>query len=440
MKLNSIQMKILMLSLPAMAQLFFKTSIGMVDKLMLGQLGEASIAGVGTANNLIYMMIMIFSAVGFGVGILSAQCVGGKNYKDLRKLFASSTTLSLFAGFIMAICFFLFAKDMIVVMGADKSIVESGTIYLKIVAFRMIPMIMTIVLTAFFRAFNDNKTPMYISFIALSLNVTLNYIFIIKLEKGVYGAGLATLISTYFELFIMLLVLKNREKRYRLSFKSLLRYKKEMTLKIFNIGWPMSLDTIIWRFSSLVIASMILRLGVSEAGVYEIVQMIQSVIYVPIGGITAIIAVLVGQNLGKGNYEEAKQLIKEAVKIAIVIVLGIALLSTISSSFLPKMFNFTQESKIMARNILLFIGFLQINVVFTSIYPNVLRAGGDVKIIILISSSSIWLVSIPLVYLLGIKMGFGLYGIIIAYNIGEFLKAYIFYKRIKQGKWLKKII
>jgi len=160
----------------------------------------------------------------------------------------------------------------------------------------------------------------------------------------------------------------------------------------------------------------------------------------PVVGIAMSATALVGHDLGRGDFEEAGKKADAISKISLYMVVIISIITALASGWIPQLFKFSSEGKSLAANSILILSFFQVFYIYNICYPNILRAGGDTKIIIYISGSAMWFFGLPLAYLFGVILNYGLYGVVVGNGIGEIIKAFLFRKRYKRGAWRKKLV
>jgi len=420
--------------------MFLKMSVGVIDKIMVGQLGESAIAGVGTAEQLVFFLLMLFASISAGVNALSSQCVGAGKFDRLKPIFGSAMITGAISAIIFNAVFYIYPRELLTLLGANEEIAAAGTVYLKITSFSIISITLTFMMTAVFRAFADNKTPMYASIAAVVINTALAYIFIFIFKTGVAGAAYAALIARFSELFIMVYSFERRRDKLRLSIKDSFHFSPGTFFELVKVGWPVTVDMFVWQLAGVVSTLMILKTGTEAAGANEIIKMVQGVALMPVVGIAMAASSLVGQDLGRADFSGAERKADRILKVSFYFVLLVSALTAVFSTKIPELFNFTAQTKTFASNSILLLSALQVFYIFNVCFPNILRAGGDTRAIIYISGSAMWFVGLPLAYIFGITYKLGLYGIIAGINIGEMVKGAMFYARYRRGVWKKKLI
>lgn len=437
---KAIRNMIFMASIPAMLQMFLKMSVGVVNKIMVGQLGESVIAGVGVAEQLVFFLLMLFAAVGTGVTTLTSQYIGAKDTKNIKHVFGSAMVFGIIASIILTILFRIYSREILVLMGATPEIVAEGQKYLSIVSFTVVSIIITFIMTSIFRSFADNKTPMYASVAAMILDVGIAYFLIFHMNFGIMGVAYSALIARNAELIIMAVMFELKGKNMGVSLLNSLGFSKETFANIFKIGWPVSVDTMVWQLGGIVNTLIILKLGTIMAGVNEAVKIIPGIALMPVFGIAMTATAFIGQDLGRGDYDSAGVKASETLKMSFVFTASISIVLMLTSGFIPSLFKFTDEGKSLAVVAIMITSLFQMTNLPNLVCSNIIRAGGDTKIIIFITGTGMWLVGIPLAYYLGIVLNFGLYGVIVGTGLGEAAKAFMFYRRYKKGYWKKKLV
>lgn len=436
---RDIRRALLLASIPAMIQLLLKMGVGMVNKLMVGQLGEAAIAGVGASEQVIFLLLMVFAAVSTGVTTLAAQHLGAGDRASIRTVLGSGLVFGVLAALPITLALLGLAGDLLAWMGATPEIVAEGSAYLKIVSLAVPSVIASFILTAIFRAFSENKLPMFASLGAILLDVSLSYHFLFVARKGVAGVACAALIARNAELLFLLAALQFRGRDYGISLRHALAFSRTTFGKLVRIGWPVSVDMFIWQAGSMLAMLIVLRLGTIMSGVNELAKLVPGWILTPVMGISATATAFVGRDLGRGHFEGAQRQASETLRLALLITLAMSLSVCAAAPFIPGFFRFTDEGTRYGVYAILFAALTQVMVFPTLICPSILRAGGDTKIIIPITAAGLAL-GLPAAYLLGITLHLGLLGVMAGQALGDLAKAAIFYARYRQGAWRQKLV
>lgn len=427
-------------SIPSLMQMVMKNGIGIASKVMTGQMGEAVIAAAGVAEQLIFFILMLFSAVGAGITTLASQSIGAGKHENMKKIFGTSMSIGIGASLFFTVLFFIFSRAILKLMGASDEVAVEGVKYISIASFSIPAIVMSFIMGAFIRAYADNKTPLYAAGTAMIIDVILGYLFIIVNKMGIEGAAFAALISRNIEFLIILILFKLNKKTYQVSIRNWKSFSKNMLKRISEIGWPVSIDMFIWQFGAMVSSFIVLSMGTISSGVNEVVRVVPMLTAGIILGVSMGAVPLIGQNLGKDKFREAENTAAESIKIGIFMMTVLILIVLFFIPVIVNFFNLSYEGRAAAKNCLYLITVFQYGVLLNMFCANIIRTGGDTKVIIAISAIGIWGVGIPLAYFLGIVLKMGIYGAVIGTNIGECIKGYLFYRRYKAGKWKKRLI
>ena len=197
------------IAIPVTLQSMLQSSFSIVDQIMIGQLGETNISAVGLCGNFSLIFSVMIGAVSTVAGILIAQFIGAEESKEAW----CSFDVSLICGIIMSVLFLLaagvFPSQILGLYTKDMSIVNTGTVYFRIVALSYIPMAVSNILSSWLRCKEYATIPFLASFGAVIVNTGLNYLLIFGKFgfscMGIKGAAIATLISQLFNLVFIVI-------------------------------------------------------------------------------------------------------------------------------------------------------------------------------------------------------------------------------------------
>ena len=194
-------------AIPVTLQSMLQASFSIVDQIMIGQLGETNISAVGLCGNFSLIFSVVIGAVSTVAGILIAQFIGAEETKEAW----CSFDVSLICGIMISALFLLaagvFPSQILGLYTEDMSIINTGAVYFRIIAFSYIPMAISNILSSWLRCKEYATIPFLASFGAVIVNTGLNYLLIFgKLGfscMGIKGAAIATLISQLFNLIFI---------------------------------------------------------------------------------------------------------------------------------------------------------------------------------------------------------------------------------------------
>lgn len=429
--------ELLIIAFPLIIQNSFRMFLGIADKIFVGQLGEKSIAGVGGANQLFGLFLTIFFSFSAGLTVLSSQYLGSNKKNDFSKLFSTVIMFSIITGIFLIIIFNYNSKYFLSLMNIKNEALNIANSYFSIIIPTFLFSLLSSNISAFFISIKKNIFPMIATFISLALNALGDWYFIFYANMGVKGVAYATLIARISELIFITIFLVIYFKKREISFIFYFDFSKFK--KLMNISLPMSIDGAVWQFAMVVHTSLVFLIGVSEVAVFEIMKVFQQIVLTPISAIAAASVGILGNELGNKNYDEAKSKSINAIFISVFITTIFIIVVLIFKNNIFSFFNIDEKTLKLGLNSLNLIIVLIYAQTFNIILPFILRTGGDTWANLLITIIGFWGIQLPLTYLLGLKLSFGLYGIIFAMIISETSKGILFYIRYKKEKWMKNL-
>src|ERR1700675_1556823 len=210
------QEKIFKVALPVSLEAIFQTSLGFVDQIIVGTLGATAVAAVGLCNSVSFIVMLLYSAIGTGAGVLVAQAFGRNDLKDVSKVTSLSLMMSGIFGIFTTLPLVLYPGPVLRLIGAPDELVNSGSVYFQLFSAAAPLIVMSAVTTATFRSLNDSTTPMFITMGAVGLNTVLGLFLVFGWgpfpKFGVVGAGLAPFVAQVFRFFGLLISLYRKEK------------------------------------------------------------------------------------------------------------------------------------------------------------------------------------------------------------------------------------
>ena len=440
------------LAIPIMIQNGITNMVGLVDNVMVGNLGTEQMTGVSIVTQLLFVNnLAIFGAVS-GPGIYCAQFFGQGNKDGVRNTFQFKMLVSILVE-IIAVFLFLFAGTYFMqlylhgnsTMGMQQTM-HYGQSYLRIMLWTLIPFAITQSYASTMRETGKTLMPMIAGVVSVVIDVIFNYLLIFgKMgfpELGVKGAAIATLASRIAEMMIVVLTCHIGKKHFPYMQKLYSTLKipvtlvKEMTKK----GMPIFFNEFLWAGGIAVLTQCYSIRGLEVVAALNISNTLANlfnVVFVSIGSVTGI---MVGTCLGAADFENAKLTSKRLRFFAACIsaVLGVILIAC--SGLFPKVYETTNEIQILARNFIIITAlFFPLQGYLNAVYFS-LRSGGKTVITFLFDSVYSWTICVPIAYIIcrfsHIPI-LGIYGIIQALDI---IKATIGYILIRKGVWIQNLV
>ncbi|MDO7977611.1 MATE family efflux transporter [Oceanotoga teriensis] len=433
----NILVDIFLISFPLIVQNTLRMLLGTIDKIFVGQLGEDTIAGVGGANQLISLFLVIVFSFSSGFTILVSQSEGKNDKEYTNKLINNTISFSIFLSLLLMSIFYMWSDTFLSWMKIDGIAFDRAYEYFFINIPSIIFIILSSVFSGFFVANKKNFFPMLATVFSMIFNVCFDYFFIIILDFGVLGAAWATFLARILEFIILIFFVYKRFKFENIIFK--FNFNKDILKRLLYISLPMTIDGAVWQFAATVNTSLIFRLGTDQMAIFEVLKIFQSIVLTPISALASASVGIIAGYLGKKDYEKANIYSKQSIFLSFLIT---SILSFIIILFYDNIFDWfklSQNSVFIGKSLMIYLIFLIFCQTSNIIFPYILRSGGDTWSILFITLFGFWIIQIPLSYILGFVFDFKLNGIFFAMIIGEFFKGTLFFIRYIRKKWIKNL-
>lgn len=435
------------IALPISVQSVLFSSRGLVDVLMLGQLGENEIAAVGVAARATFVMTIMLVGVTTGGALLTAQYWGAGNRQGVRESTALTWLVSSFFA-CFAVAAFLFFPSQIMALTTDSPEVnELGSQYLVITALTMFAVACVSSMSVGLRAMHKPGISTFFSGIGILSNVLLNWILIFGKwgfpAMGIQGAALATLLSAALEVLLLFGYLY--AKQHLLAFtltdiKAVLVWKT--VVRFLKLSLPTTFNFLGWAGGLFAYHAIMGQTGVQGLAALSVMTPVESISLSLLIGISNAAAVLIGNQLGAKRYDavyyQALGITFLSVGLAIITAI---LLYLIQIPVLNSFSALTPETRALAER---FIVILSIGIVIRSVplmvIVGVLRAGGDVKFCLWQDMIAQWVITIPLAAAAAIYFKWPAEWIYLLFLTEELVKWFGALPRMKSRKWMKNLI
>lgn len=444
--------RVLRVMLPIVIQQGITNFVGLLDNIMVGQVGTEQMSGVAITNQLLFIFqLCIFGSLS-GAGIFCAQYFGKGDQDKIRSVFRYKViSTALITSLALGILWFfrepligLFLTD--AGTGGDlEATLSYGVNYLKIMLIGTIPFAIVQLYSSTMRETGETGIPMRASTIAVLVNMVLNYILIFghfgAPRLGVAGAALATAISRFAELAIILTYARRHRSRFPYFqgvFRTLcvpLPLAKEITVK----GMPLMLNELMWSMGTTFIVQCYSVRGLEAVAAYNISSTVSNFFSMAIMAMGTAISILVGQELGAGAFEQARDTDRKMIAFGAALCAVTALLLAAAAPLFPRIYNTSASIRALATHLLwLDALFLTIRGVYNNCYFT-LRSGGKTLLTFLFDSVSMWVVNLPVAFALAHFTAMPLVYLYLTVMCLDALKAVLGLYLVKKGIWIQNL-
>lgn len=443
---------VLVIALPILVQNGITNFVNLLDNIMVGQLGTEQMSGVAIVNQLVNVYnVCIFGAVS-GASIFASQYFGQRNYEGVRHTFRFKLICCLVMAAAWLLLFGVSGGTLIDLFlnDADAGNVlvthNAGMSYLHIMMIGLLPYMMSMIYASTLRENGQTVIPMIGSMAAVGINFLINYTLIFGNfgfpRLGIVGAAIGTVTARFLEMFIIILwTHRNREKNpFIVGVYRSLEIPRNLVIKILKKGFPLIINEVLWAVGQAVLVQCYSMRGLEAVAALNITTTVQNMFNIIFIALGSAISIVVGQQLGAGDLKKAVDTDRKLIFFSVACcVAGGAVLFLLSDG-VPEIYNTTMAVKSMA------VQLLRIAAVFMPVYAFyhaayfTLRSGGKTFITFLFDSCYVWVVDIPIAFLLSRWTGIDMISIYLACQCAEVVKVAIGCVLLKKRIWVNNIV
>jgi putative MATE family efflux protein len=421
---------------PVIGENFLETLLGIIDTLLVGALGAAAIAGVGSALQVLFFLISALSALAVGSSVLVAQAWGAGDKQRASVLARQSMIWSVVCSIPLAIVGYLFSGPVIGVFGVEPEVARIGTEYLQVTMATIVVLIALFIGGGVLRGAGDSRTPMVVTAIANVINVGLAYAMIYGQfgfpVLGPVGSAWATFIARAIALVLLVGALWQGRNGISIRGSGSWLPQTNIASQIMRIGVPAALEQVLVSGAFFALSIVVAHLGTNILAAHRIAFTALSFSFLPGIGFGIAATALVGQSIGARRVNEGS----EAARIATV--WGVAWMSIIAAVFLifatPIMDLFSDDAGVIEAGAagLRVVALAQPFWAILFVQSGALRGTGNTRFPLLVTGGGIWL-SVGLAYLLITLLGGGLVSVWTAFLIVAPFMALLHWRRFQSA-------
>lgn len=436
---------ILTLVIPITLQNLISSSLNMVDNLMIGKLGENSIAAVGLVNQYFFIFMLCLSGINAGAGIFMSQFWGRKDTLNIRKILGLDLILSISASLIFSITAFIFPETIMKIFTKDNVVINLGVQYLEIIGITFIFTAITQAYSTALRCIGVAKPPMFASLMGVLINALLNWILIFGhfglKPMGVVGAAIATSIARFVEMIYITIYSYKFNDIVSAKLREMISFNSDFVKSYFKTSSSVIINEIVWALGMTTYSVIYAKIGISAVASMQIATTINNMFMVLCIGLATAASIVIGNKIGANEEDRA---IEYATKLGILVplvglVTGIGL--WVSSPLIVKAFNIKEDT------LRLTIIVLKIMAIFAPLrFFNVLmivgvfRGGGDTTYSMLVQLGTVWCFAIPAGFIAAVYFKLPLNKVFFIICLEEVVKVFFEAKRLHSKKWIRNIV
>lgn len=444
---------VLAIAVPIMIQNGITNFVGMLDNVMVGQIGTEQMSGISIVNQLMFVFnLTIFGAIS-GPGIFGAQFYGNDDQEGLRYTFRFKLMICSVISVIGIIVFIVAGPQLIsyyLQQESEQISIEEtlryGKEYLNVMIWGMIPFAINQYYTSTLRETGQTIVPMVSGIVAVFVNLVFNSILIFGLlgapKLGVVGAAIATVLSRLVECAITIgwtHLHVHRLPFIKGAYQSLY-IPRHLVWQIIKKGSPLLVNEALWASGMAMMTQRYSVRGPEVIGALNISSTIYNVFNIAFIAIGSSIAIIVGQQLGSGEMAKAKDTAGKMIFFTVTASACIAIFMIAIGPVFPRIYNTEEDVKYLATRFIMISGaFMPLNA-FTHASYFTLRSGGKTIVTFLFDSVFVWTVCVTTAFLLTEYTTLNILAVYALCQAIELIKCTIGFVLVKKGIWLNNIV
>lgn len=426
--------------LPVTFETIGSVLIGMAFSSLIGNISKSALAAISTANIVVNFYSSAFSLLSVGAAVLTARMVGARENAEASRTIEQSLLLTLIFSLTLTVLSLTLAHPImkLIMPTVEAQLLNEAVSYFRVNSVSLPFLFLYTMLITVLRASGNSRAPFFITITQSIVQVIVAYIFINLFPLEVIGAGLSMVVSRIVGATLALVVVLRTHSVFFVQPRNILKPNKSIIKRLIRLGVPASLESCFVQFGYLLANSLTMGLGTDQAAIYSIANTLQSFANTPQSISSVLCTSFVGQYLGANDNKSAKRFGYMALAVGIPVSLVLYLISCLISPWLAPLYTADASIASAAVTCMWLLMFyappaLSINTVDPS-----LRAGGDVKFVLAETVVGVWLVRLPLSWLLAYHFDLGVYGIYIANIVSLYVRAGCGLFRYISGKWMYK--
>lgn len=446
---------VLGVAVPIVIQNGFTNFVSLLDNIMVGRVGTEQMTGIAIVNQLLLVFnLAVFGAIS-GAGIFGAQFYGCKDHKGVQRTFRFKLYICL-GILLLGILVLLCAGDSLITLylhGEGKDVELEATLgygreYLLVMLTGLLPFAVEEIYASTLRECGETKIPMIAGVAAVCVNLVLNYLLIFGKfgfpVLGVAGAAIATVISRYVQALIVILWTHTHAERMPFikgAYREL-KIPAGLAGKIVRKGTPLMVNEILWAAGIAILNQCYSMRGLEALAALNISTTISNLFNVVFMSMGNAIAIIVGQLLGAGRMEEAKDTDAKLIAFSVLSCLGFGAVMFAFAPLFPMLYNTSEFPEVpgLAASLLRVAACCMPMWAFMHTTYFTLRTGGKTIVTFLFDSVFLWCVTTPFAFVLSRFTTLPIVPLYLSCQLLDLIKCAIGFVLVKKGVWVNNIV
>jgi putative MATE family efflux protein len=432
------------IAVPIIIQQLMFSGLNLLGVVFVGQKGDASVAAVGLAGQVAFLLNLVHFGIISGAAMFTAQFWGRQDIPNLRRVLGLCLMLAIAASLIFFTLAQLLPHQILSIYSKDATVIELGANYIRTFSWTFLFFGVTFSYALVMRSTGNVKLPTTVSVIALSISTILSYSLIFgKLglpELGIQGAAVAAVIARAFECIALVTLTYLTKSPVAASLRELTDFDRAFLSRVIRPMLPVILNELFWSLGITTYNIIYGRMGTSSFAAMNIVSTIEQVAFVLFIGISNATSVLVGNRIGAEKEQEAYIFAGRSLGLGLAGGMIIGLLLQLVKGPILTLYNVSPEVIQNAGYIINVVTFfLWVRVNNMTIVVGILRAGGDTRFSLFLDGIIIWLVGVPMAFLAANVLHLPVYYVYLFAMSEEAAKWILGVTRYRSRKWINNL-
>ena len=437
--------EMLTIALPISFQQLINASLNLIDVLMVGQLGETSIAALGLSNQVFFVFILLLFGLTSGMSIFTAQFWGKQEVGPIRKVLGMSILVSTLIALLFSLAATLMPQTVLGFYTNDAEVIAIGTRYLRIVGFSYIPVALATSYIATLRSIQFVKITVIATTTALIFKTILGYMLIfgygIFPALGVEGAAIGTASGWTLELILLLVFIYTQKTPLAANPLTFFSFDMPFFTRVLKTTLPALANEMFWSLGITTYNAIYAHIGTDAIAAINVNATIEELGFVVFMGLGNACAVMVGNRIGAGKKDEAYETVRRIVILGVTAAWVVGIVVVLMRDVVTNLYDLSPSGVNNVRMLMLMMACtLWIRMFNFSTFIGALRAGGDTRFALIMEICSIWLIGVPVAYVSAFVLHFPVYYVYLMVALEELAKAFVSAWRFRSRKWIHDLV
>ena len=430
------------LLLPLIVEQLLAVLVGMADVVMVAAVGETAVSGVSLVDSISILIIQMLAALATGGSVVCAQYIGKKQPENACEAAGQLILVTTMVSVVIAVIALIGNRHLLAMIfgKVENSVMENAQIYFWLSALSYPFLAVYNSCAALYRAMGNSKVSMYASLVMNAINIAGNAICVFGLHMGVEGVGIPTLISRAFAAILMLFLIQRPQNVIRIRNLQELRFNGRMIEDILKVGVPNGMENTMFQFGKLFLQSLVSSLGTVAIASYAVASNLVTFEYLVGNAIGLGIITIVGQCVGAGEWEQAKQYTKKLVLVNYAALVVICSLMILFRNQVVGIYNLSPEATRTSAEMLFAHSLAMVVWPLAFTIPYSLRASFDAPFTMYVSVASMWIFRIASAYFFVKVLNLGVMGVWYGMYIDWVFRGLLFVNRFHHFGQKRKIL